>query len=96
MNCSPDGTVAMLPDDLRRALNVLTRMRPYVDTKIKDKARVLLHPTLEDKDLYNAKDENDKYFVKNVSNFSSSGNSVFNQFRTRISLKTNKLNNNRN
>ena len=37
-----------------------------LDTKIKDKARVLLHPTLEGSDLYNAKDENDKYFVKNM------------------------------
>ena len=37
-----------------------------LDTKIKDKARVLLHPNLEGKDLYNTKDENDKFFVKNM------------------------------
>jgi len=37
-----------------------------LDTKIKNQAKVLLHPRLEGKNLFNSKDENGKHFVKNM------------------------------
>ena len=53
----------------KRLKNIKVGQNGYLyilDTKVQNKAKVLLHPSLEGSDLYNTKDENGKYFVKNM------------------------------